>query len=148
MRVYATDFGAIGDGITKNTKAVADALAYLKSNGGGELIFPKGEYISGCIKLIDNLTLVMEEGAVLKASGDIADHYFDEKYENYWLHYYFIYGYEVKNIHITGPGTIDGSGINYWSRKYRSGADFGKRPDRPILLIDVPEADVRRSVMI
>ena len=38
------DYGAVGDGSTDNTTAIANAITALASNGGGTLYFPAGTY--------------------------------------------------------------------------------------------------------
>ena len=61
----ATDFGAAGDGVTMNTDAIENAVAKLEKEGGGELVFPAGIFLAGHIRLVDNMTLRLEQGAVL-----------------------------------------------------------------------------------
>lgn len=39
------DFGAVGDGTTDDTPAIILAGAAIQANGGGRLVFPKGEYL-------------------------------------------------------------------------------------------------------
>lgn len=48
--IHIRDFGAIGDGITNDTKAFQKASAYLEANGG-TLIIDSGTYIAGKQKL-------------------------------------------------------------------------------------------------
>ena len=127
--IRVTDFGAVGDGKTMNTRAFALALEAIRKNGGGELVVPAGEFLSGGIRLVDNLTLRLEKGAVLKASGNIADHYHDARYENLWLDDYFIYALGVRNLKIIGDGVIDGNGRGYWEDVYRCGIPFGELPE-------------------
>lgn len=51
QRVNVKDYGAKGDGKTIETKAIYSALNVLYKNGGGELYFPKGVYITNVIDI-------------------------------------------------------------------------------------------------
>lgn len=71
--VYVTEYGAVGDGVTDDTSACNNALSFVVSQGGGELVFPKGEYlVSGTISttLIGDINLKIrgESGAKIRAA--------------------------------------------------------------------------------
>jgi len=68
------DFGATGDGINKDTDAFKKAISECQKNGGGTLYIPAGIYLTGPIHLKSNITLYIENGAVLKFSQDIDDY--------------------------------------------------------------------------
>ena len=61
------------DGRTKDTDAIAKAVAACAAAGGGTVFFPAGRYLTGSIRLESNLTLNLEAGAVLLYSADPAD---------------------------------------------------------------------------
>jgi polygalacturonase len=66
-----TDFGAVGDGVTLNTKAFQNALFYLNSfakKGGAQLFVPAGRWLTGSFSLISHLTLSLDKGAVILGS--------------------------------------------------------------------------------
>jgi polygalacturonase len=102
-RYIITDFKAIGDGKTMNTKAIQNAIDTCANRGGGKVIFPKGTFLTGSIHLKSHVNLEITEGAVLLGS-DKRDDY--EK--NDW--YALILAKEQNHISITGKGTIDGQG--------------------------------------
>jgi polygalacturonase len=77
------DFGAKGDGSNKDTAAIQAAVDKVSSSGGGTVVLPPGNYISGTIHLRSNLTLEIEQGATLIFSPDDRD--FDQ-YENLPYH--------------------------------------------------------------
>ncbi len=98
--VRVTEFGAIPDGRTLCTEAIARGIEHLAAQGGGRLVFPAGVYLTGPIVLKSNIGLHTEEGALIQFSRDLA------LFKNPGL----IYGEGLENISITGPGIIDGSG--------------------------------------
>ncbi|MDQ8179403.1 glycosyl hydrolase family 28-related protein [Pelagicoccus sp. SDUM812005] len=65
-RLSVRDFGALGDGVSEDTAAVAKAIAAAAKLGGATVVFPKGEYLTGSIQLEDKLTLRFEKGATLR----------------------------------------------------------------------------------
>lgn len=111
------DYGAKGDGITKDTAAIQAAIDVAEKQGGGEVHIPPGRYISGTLHLKDNVTLYLEAGAALAESPDDAD--FD-RYEELpfksvsdnettYFHYGLVTADGAHNIGIVGQGTIDGN---------------------------------------
>jgi parallel beta-helix repeat protein len=87
----SADINAITTQVASNTSSLADIATNAKTNGaktdgtdtkaliqaildtfttGGELIFPKGEYvISGAIKPLSNTKLIFKKGAVIKSTN-------------------------------------------------------------------------------
>lgn len=59
------DFGAIGDGISDDTNAITNAINYVNSNGGGNVIFPAGTYITSTQLLYSKVHL---QGAGIEAT--------------------------------------------------------------------------------
>jgi polygalacturonase len=106
-------YGAINDGITKNTSAIQKAIDECSKSGGGYVVVPSGIWLTGPIKLKDNINLHLEMGALLQFSKDYEDY---DITDGYWEGTKQprcvspISARKVKNIAITGDGTIDGSG--------------------------------------
>lgn len=66
-----TDFGAVGDGKTSNTKAFKAAIEHLAkvaSDGGAELIVPPGKWVTGSFNLTSHFTLFLHKDAVILGS--------------------------------------------------------------------------------
>ncbi len=110
-------FGAQGDGQTLDTHAMQAAIDACTQRGGGTVFVPAGQYLIGTLYLRDNVTLHLEAGATLLGSQDPADY---PVTSNRWegmeqLTYApLLAGNEIKNIAITGRGTIDGQGESWW----------------------------------
>ena len=66
------EFGAKGDGTTKDTRAIQAAIDKASATGG-TVVIPPGNYPSGTLHLVSNLTLRIEKGARLMFSPDDAD---------------------------------------------------------------------------
>lgn len=68
------DFGAKGDGVTKDTVAIQKALDACGENGGGTVLIPEGVFLTGSLTLHANTTLQLSSRANLLGSPDIADY--------------------------------------------------------------------------
>jgi hypothetical protein len=69
--VAITEFGAVGDGVTLNTKAFQNAIFYLNSfadKGGAKLFVPAGQWLTGSFDLISHLTLWLDKDAIILGS--------------------------------------------------------------------------------
>src|ERR1017187_7218814 len=66
-----TKFGAVGDGITDCTAAIAKAVDACSEAGGGRVVVPAGEFLTGAIHLKSNVELhLAATNSVLKLSTD------------------------------------------------------------------------------
>ncbi|RZR91458.1 hypothetical protein BHM03_00019573 [Ensete ventricosum] len=73
--VTVTEFGAVGDGVTLNTKAFQNAIFYLHSfadKGGAQLFVPTGKWLTGSFSLISHLTISLDKDAVIIGSMKLA----------------------------------------------------------------------------
>jgi polygalacturonase len=108
-----TDYGAVGDGKTLNTKAFKKAIAACHKQGGGKVVVPKGVFLTGAIHLKSNVNLHLKKGATILFTQDSSDYLpmVRTHYEGIelWNYSPFIYAYKKKNIAITGQGTLDGN---------------------------------------
>lgn len=75
----ASLFGIYSDGVTLNTRAIQYGIDYINKNGGGRLVFHVGRYLTGSIYLKSNVTLQLQEGAVLLGSLNPWDYDRDRK---------------------------------------------------------------------
>jgi polygalacturonase len=113
------DFGAVPDGRTMDTAAIARAVAACAAAHGGTVVFPAGRYLTGSIALESNMTLQLEAGSEVLYSADPADSpIVASRWEstNAFIHAPLIYANGKENIAITGRGTLNGQGSNWWWR--------------------------------
>ncbi len=107
------DYGAVGNGLIKNSEAFKSAIEEVNQKGGGKVIVPRGIWLTGPITLLSNVNLHLEDGALIIFSRDKDDYPLVEtSFEglNTIRCLSPINAYQVENIAITGKGTIDGSG--------------------------------------
>jgi len=149
------DFGAKADGATINTVPIQAAIDKCGEQGGGQVIIPKGTFLSGTLTLKDRVELHLMEGAVLMGSPDFQDYpYLAVKFQSQFTDksYYtqkkiiqryrsFIFAEAAIGISITGYGTIDGNG---GSPSFQLGGDAGSKEsmERPILILVIDCSDI------
>jgi polygalacturonase len=112
-----TQFGAGTDSTKLTTQAIQRAIDKAAASGGGTVVVPKGVFLSGALFFKPNTQLRLLAGAKLKGSDNIADYpLVPSRMEGQNLNYYaaLVNAHKVNNFKITGPGTIDGNGLNFW----------------------------------
>lgn len=110
------DFGAKQESMN-NAKAIQAAIDSCTFSGGGRVLVPAGNYVTGTLILKDNVELHVSCGAVLLGSKNI-EHYPNIKPEYVSLRTsgfvkQLIYAENVKNIKISGFGEINGQGKDF-----------------------------------
>ena len=136
-------YGATGDGKTLDTAAVNRAIEAAASAGGGAVVFPAGTYLCFSIHLKSQVHLYLEQGSTILAADsplpgeqtgynggtyDAAepntawDAYQDYGH-NHW-HNSLLWGEEIHDFSITGPGLIWGKGLSNGRGRKGDGAPF------------------------
>ena len=113
------DFGAKGDGVTLDSKAINAAIDKAVEAGGGKVVLPAGKYLSGSIHLKSNIELHLSAGAVILATADKSAYDKSEEFNfpeyqdggHTYFHNSLIWADGQENVSITGPGMIDGKGL-------------------------------------
>jgi hypothetical protein len=95
-----TSYGAVADGKTNNATFIQKAIDEVALEGGGRVIVPPGNFMTGTIFLKSGVDLHLELGACLLGPTDRND-YTDERAG-------LIEAKKQKNVSISGPGIIDG----------------------------------------
>ncbi|MDE1177015.1 MAG: glycoside hydrolase family 28 protein [Edaphobacter sp.] len=133
-------FGAIGDGKTVCSPAINKAIEAAAAAGGGTVFFPAGTWLSFSIRLKSHVSLYLSQGCVLEAAAsplpgettgynggtyDAAEpntawDAFQDYGHNHWKNS-LIWGIDIEDVSIIGPGLIYGKGLS-----------FGAGPGRPV----------------
>ncbi len=105
-----TDFGAVAGDKVKNTLAIKKAMEEANQAGGGSIVVPAGEWLTGKIHFKSNVNLHLEKGSTLLFSDDPDDYLppVHTTWEGMECYNYspLIYAYECENIAITGEGEL------------------------------------------
>lgn len=100
----ASYFGIKSDGTTLNTGTIQKAIDYISDNGGGKLTFYVGRYLTGTLQLKSNVSIQLEEGAILVGTTSFYD------YTSVNGTKALITADGQQNISISGKGVIEGNG--------------------------------------
>lgn len=151
------NYGAEEGGKKKVTDAIRAAIEDCAGQGGGTVLIPKGNWLTGPIHLRDNVNLHLEKDALVEFSEEFGD-YLPVVYGilggvRVYSVSHFIYAYKCHNIAVTGEGVFDGHG-HVWMymkkhqpgmedlmRKGRAGAPMSER------VYDKPEDGVRPRML-
>jgi polygalacturonase len=102
-----------------DTRAIQDRIDAVAKTGGGTVRLAAGRYVTGALELRSDVTLALEGGAVLAGSEDPADYpLIETRWEgrDQLTHAPLIGGSGLRNVAVTGRGTIDGQGAGWWKR--------------------------------
>ncbi|HOG50420.1 MAG TPA: glycosyl hydrolase family 28 protein [Lentisphaeria bacterium] len=110
------DFGAIGNGLVKDTAAIQRAI-----DAGGTVYFPPGIYLTGTLFLRSHGGLHLETGAVLLGSLEPEDYKVEDPGSSNHVikttqtnDYHLIVARKLENVFIRG-GRIDGRSVDFYA---------------------------------
>ncbi|MBN1293490.1 MAG: right-handed parallel beta-helix repeat-containing protein [Candidatus Latescibacteria bacterium] len=129
---YVSDFGALPDGKTINTKTMQYAIDACHLAGGGIVYCGPGRYVTGSLMLKSNVEFHLANGCTIIGSTSLTDYYelmadgFRGKNAPEGSSKSLFFAIEAENIAITGSGEINGSGLAFYNTDDFAGRFFRK----------------------
>jgi len=134
-------YGAIGDGKTVDTPAINKAIEAAAAAGGGTVYVPAGTYVCFSIHLKSHVDLFLAQGSTILAAdsplpnqttGYMGGTYdaaepkttygaFQDYGHNHW-HNSLLWGEDIHDLSITGPGLIYGKGLSFGAHRAPRGS--------------------------
>ena len=147
------DYGAVGDGQTDDAVAVQAAINACSQAGGGRVLVPAGyTFMCSPFKLASYVDLHLEANARLLANPDEKVYTESAFRENRGEGMMWISGKNLRQVSITGTGTIDGNGVAFMGKELEDSyelkpvTDFDPRPH--VLTLEAVDRLVIRDVTI
>jgi len=143
-------YGATGDGKTLDTVAVNRAIEAAAASGGGVVLFPAGSYLCFSIRLKSQVHLHLEQGSAIVAAdspregdqtgynGGVYDaaepntawDAYQDYGHNHW-HNSLLWGEDIHDLSITGPGLIWGKGLSFGAERAARGSYPTYKAEQP-----------------
>ena len=147
------DFGAVGDGKTDDAVAIQAAIDACSRDGGGRVLIPAGQtFLCSPFKLASFVELHLEANSRLLANPDEKVYTESAFRENRGEGMMWISGKNLKQVSITGTGTIDGNGVAFMGKELEDSyelkpvTDFDPRPH--VLTLEAVDRLVIRDVTL
>jgi len=114
--------GAVGDGKTINTAAIQKTIDAASAAGGGVVLVPEGNFLTGPFTLASQINLQLAKGATILITDDMKNYpAADDRYQD------CISVVGAHDIEISGEGTINGQGRVWWDA-FRADKSMTHRP--------------------
>lgn len=134
-------YGASGNGKTVDTSAVNKAIEAAAATGGGTVFFPAGNFLCFSIRLKSNVSLYLSQGCTIVAADsplpgqttgsnggtydpaepNTAYDAYQDYGHNHW-HNSLLWGEDIHDVSITGPGLIYGKGLSFGATRAARGS--------------------------
>jgi len=158
-------FGATGAGLKLDSPAINAAIEAAAAAGGGTVYLPAGTYLCFSIRLKSNVDLYLAQGSILLAAespkpgettGQLGGTYdpaepntawdaYQDYGHNHW-HNSLLWGENIHDFAISGPGLIYGKGLSFGAGPGRPpGASGGAPPKNPTAAAPATPPPVRPS---
>ncbi|MDE6371038.1 MAG: glycoside hydrolase family 88 protein, partial [Duncaniella sp.] len=111
------------------TELINKVIDVCSREGGGRVVIPKGEWLTGPITIKSGVNLHLEEGAKLIFTSDTTQYpVVRTRWEGMDCYNYqpCIYAIDAKNIALTGKGVVDGAADNstWWGMSAKRNHDY------------------------
>jgi len=123
--------GAKADGQANDAAALQGAIDRCAKGDGGVVHLTAGTYLSGPLTLRSHVYLVLDKGATLLGSPNMAD--YPIRADAPWRRLSLLHADHVEDIAITGAGTVDGNGKVWWDAQMNRQKGTPENP-RPLLI--------------
>ena len=143
-------YGATGDGKSVDTPAINQAIEAAAAAGGGTVYVPAGTYVCFSIRLKSHVDLYLSQGCTIVAADsplpDQTTGYMGGTYDaaepktsydafqdyghNHW-HNSLLWGEDIHDFSITGPGLIYGKGLSFGAGRAARGNYAIYRAEQP-----------------
>lgn len=134
-----SDYGAIADGITLNTKAIQKAIDACALSGGGIVTFEKGKYLSGSLYLKEGVNFEVPKGTMLLGSTNIEDYPdIDTRVAGIEMRWpsALINVLDEKNVMLSGSGIVHAQGKVFWDTYWKMRKEYEAKGLRWIIDYD------------
>jgi len=123
------DFGAVGDGTTLDTAALQGAIDACHAAGGGTVRIPPGTWLTKPIRILSNVTLHLDAGAVVLGSPNLEDYAVEgEDASGESVREGVVTARDAERVAIVGRGIIDGNALAFHDPKTsHAPPDFDRR---------------------
>lgn len=136
ISVYTiTSYGAVADGKTSNTAAIQKVINTCHEHGGGTILIPPGNFVTGTLRLYSDMNLYFEPGAILAGSTHNNEYGYQKDIGFSGIgagnKTGILVAHHEHNISISGYGTIKGNGTSFmYMDSLQYGMDFAPQNTR------------------
>ena len=112
-----TDYGVMAGWPRLQTREIQAVIDRCAQEGGGVVVVPTGTFLTGALFFRQGTHLHLQEGAVLRGSDRIIDYpLLQTRFEGETCKFFsaLINADGLDGFTISGTGTIDGNGLQYW----------------------------------
>lgn len=142
------EFGAVGNGKTIDTKAIQEAADAAHAAGGGVVVIPAGDYLSGALFFKNGVDLEIQEGATLISTVDSDDFpQIPTRFEGIECYHRcaFLNFDDSEGVKVYGKGTVNGRGRE-WKNYENKDGHWGK--PRMICFTNCPGGSIKELKLI
>ncbi len=130
-----TSYGAVPGGNTSNTIYIQNAIDDCHKHGGGTIVIPPGNFVTGTLRLYSNMNVYFAPGAILTGSKDNKEYLYQKDFgfsgPGAGIKTGIFVARNEQNISISGFGIIKGNGTSFmYMDSLQYGMDFVQKYTR------------------